>query len=49
MATEVKDGYLLCHQEDGPDLGYSGVSSVKIIEKDGRLFKSFDGSDNLKP
>ena len=49
MATEVKDGYFLCHQEDGPDLGYSGVSSVKIIEKDGRLFKSFDGSDNLKP
>ncbi|MBD5553129.1 MAG: hypothetical protein HDQ44_02205, partial [Desulfovibrio sp.] len=43
------DGYRLVRQSEGPDLGYSPGSGVKIIERDGFAFKSFDGSDTLYP
>ena len=49
MKTEKKDGYNLVRQENGPDLGYSATSGVKIITVDGCAFKSFDGSDTLLP
>ncbi|MDE6207811.1 MAG: glycoside hydrolase family 3 protein, partial [Muribaculaceae bacterium] len=43
------DGYYLVRQSEGPDLGYSPGSGVKIIEHDGFAFKSFDGSDTIYP
>lgn len=46
--TEHED-YCLLQQADGPALGYSPVSGVKIIYRDGKAFKSFDGSDELLP
>lgn len=49
MKTEKKDGYNLVRQENGPDLGYSSTSGVKIITVNGCAFKSFDGSDTLLP
>ena len=49
METIKKDGFNLVRQTDGPDLGYSPTSGVKIIEVDGKAFKSFDGSDTLLP
>ena len=49
METIKKDGFNLVRQTDGPDLGYSSTSGVKIIEVDGKAFKSFDGSDTLLP
>lgn len=44
-----KEDYHLLDQPDGPSLGYSPHSGVKIIYKDGKAFKSFDGSDELLP
>lgn len=44
-----KEDYNLLKQTDGPDLGFSPTSGVKIIYKDGKAFKSFDGSDELLP
>ncbi len=44
-----KDGYRAVEQTAGPTLGYSPTSGVKIIEKNGLAFKSFDGSDTLLP
>lgn len=41
METIKKDGFNLVRQTDGPDLGYSPTSGVKIIEVDGKAFKSF--------
>ena len=49
MKIEKKDGYNLVVQDGGPALGYSPKSGVKIIEVDGKYFKSFDGSDELLP
>lgn len=49
LITENKGDYQLVHQQDGPDLGYSPNSGVKIIETDGKAFKSFDGNDRLLP
>ena len=49
METIKKDGFNLVRQTDGPDLGYSPTSGVKIIEVDGKAFKSFDGSDTILP
>ena len=49
MRIEKKDGYNLVIQKDGPALGYSPESGVKIIEVDGKYFKSFDGSGKLLP
>lgn len=49
MKITEKEGYNLLSQSDGPDLGYSPRSGVKIIQKDGKAFKSFDGSDTLLP
>lgn len=49
LITENKGDYQLVHQQDGPDLGYSPNSGVKIIETDGKAFKSFDGNDQLLP
>ena len=48
--TEIeKDGFVLVKQTDGPDLGYSRRSGVRIIVRDGYAFKSYDGSDTLLP
>ncbi len=44
-----KDGYTLVKQPSGPVLGFNHASGVKIIIVDGKAFKSFDGSDELKP
>ena len=44
-----KDGYCQVEQSDGPTLGFSPQSGVKIIQCDGLAFKSFDGSDTLLP
>ncbi len=49
ISYEEKDGYILVHQSEGPDLGYSPSSGVKIIVRDGFAFKSYDGTDNLLP
>ena len=46
---EVKDGYNLIHQNEGPTLGYSPDSGIKIIEVDGKIFKDFNGSGKLEP
>ena len=37
-----KDGYCQVEQSDGPTLGFSPQSGVKIIQYDGLAFKSFD-------
>lgn len=47
--TWMPDGWVRIEQQDAPMLGYSPNSKVRIIERDGQLFKSFDGSDELKP
>lgn len=49
ISKEDKEGYCLVHQTLGPVLGYSKASGVKIIEKEGLAFKSFDGGDTLLP
>ena len=49
MRIIEKEGYNLVVQKDGPALGYSPESGVKIIEVDGKYFKSFDGSGKLLP
>lgn len=48
MAEKLKkDGYILFKQENGKTLGISENSKVKIIEKDGLLFKDFLGTGEL--
>ncbi|MDE6277936.1 MAG: glycoside hydrolase family 3 protein [Muribaculaceae bacterium] len=49
ISREEKDDYILIHQSEGPTLGYSEGSGVKIIIEDGFAFKSFDGRDVLLP
>lgn len=49
ITYEHKDGYTLVHQSNGPTLGYSEDSGVKIIIRDGLAFKSFGGGDTLLP
>lgn len=49
ITYQDKGDHVLVHQTEGPTLGYSKTSGVKIIERDGFAFKSFDGSDNLLP
>lgn len=44
-----KDNYMLLRQTQGPDLAFSAESKVKLLFIDGLAFKSFDGSDTLKP
>lgn len=44
-----KPEYTQITQSEGPVLGFSPTSGVKIIEVDGLAFKSFDGSDTLLP
>ena len=44
-----KDGFSVVEQTAGPTLGYSPTSGVKIIERDGLAFKSFNGTDSLLP
>lgn len=39
METIKKTAFNLVRQTDGPDLGYSSTSGVKIIEVDGKAFK----------
>lgn len=47
--TTTPDGWVKIEQDDAPVLGYSPKSKVKLIERDGLIFKSFDGSDTLLP
>ncbi len=48
--TEIeKDGFVLVRQSEGPDLGYSRESGIRIIKRDGYAFKSYDGRDTLLP
>ncbi|MGN1172841.1 MAG: glycoside hydrolase family 3 protein, partial [Muribaculaceae bacterium] len=49
ITIEEVDGHVLVHQTEGPTLGYSPKSGVKIIMREGYAFKSFDGSDTLLP
>ncbi len=49
ISHETHDGYNLVIQTEGPTLGYSPASGVKIIERDGYAFKSYDGRDTLLP
>ncbi len=49
ITYEEKDGYVLVKQTCGPDLAFAQGSRVRIIERDGLAFKSFDGSDTLLP
>ena len=44
-----KDGYRLYLNEKGPVLGLSQDTKVNIIEKDGCLFKDFEGTGQLLP
>lgn len=44
-----KGDHILIEQDGGPDLGYSPDSGVRIISRDGFMFKSFDDSDELLP
>ena len=44
-----KDGFCVVTQTNGPTLGYNPDSGIKIIERDGFAFKSFDGTDSLLP
>lgn len=46
---EVKEDYILVHQNQGPSLGYSPTSGVKIIFVDGKAFKDFSRTGILKP
>lgn len=46
IREERKDGYMLCHQSGGPDLGYT---SAIIIREDGYLFKDHNGNGILDP
>lgn len=44
-----KEDYRLIVQPDGPALGYSPHSGVKIITVDGKAFKDFNGTGRLEP
>lgn len=46
---EQKDGYRLYHNENGPALGLSDHTTVRLIEEDGCLFKDFSGCGRLLP
>lgn len=43
------DGYNLVVQQDGPVLGYSPQSGVRILEKDGFAFKDLNRNNRLDP
>lgn len=47
--TKLPDGWVKVEHPGAPVLGYSPDSRVKIIERDGLPFKSFDGTDELLP
>ena len=48
--TEKKeDGYRLIQNEDGPELGISEGSRVKILVVDGYAFKDLAGAGELLP
>jgi len=42
-----KEGYQLIVQEDGPELGYSNESGVKILDVDSYAFKDLSGDGKL--
>lgn len=44
-----KENYRLVVQPDGPALGYTPHSGVKIITVDGKAFKDFNGTGRLEP
>lgn len=44
-----KEGYRLVMQSDGPTLGYSPSSGVKILTIDGKAFKDLNGTGRLVP
>ena len=49
LNVEHKEGYCLVHQQNGPTLGYSPASGLKIITVDGLAFKDLSGDGTLEP
>ncbi|MDE6286622.1 MAG: glycoside hydrolase family 3 protein, partial [Muribaculaceae bacterium] len=49
ITHEEHDGFTFVKQTEGPTLGYSPASGVKIIMREGYAFKSYDGRDSLLP
>lgn len=49
ISVTDKNDHILVSQTQGPDLGYSRESGVRIIESDGLAFKSFRGADTILP
>lgn len=49
LNVEHKEGYCLVHQQNGPTLGYSPTSGLKIITVDGLAFKDLSGNGRLEP
>ena len=47
ITTEDHGQYILVHQTDGPTLGYSPASGVKILEVEGKAFKDLNRNDTL--
>ena len=41
------DSFMLVEQSDGPTLGYSPVSGVKLLSVDGYAFKDLNRNDSL--
>lgn len=46
---EIKEDYNLIYQNNGPTLGYSPESGIKIILADDKVFKDFSGTGKLEP
>ena len=47
--TDTDFGYTIVEQEGGKRLSYSKDSGLKLIEKDGFVFKDFEGTGELVP
>lgn len=46
---KMSDGWIKVEQSEGPALGYSPDSNVRIVQQDGLFFKSFSGADTILP
>lgn len=44
---QQKDGFILVEQNDGPNLGYSPASGVKLLTVDNHVFKDLNRNDTL--
>ena len=44
---QQKDGFILVEQNDGPNLGYSSASGVKLLTVDNHVFKDLNRNDSL--